>query len=236
MKHLLYYIWLPLLAVACVSAANSTPETYSIDFSAYVLRPLDSSNLYYKGNDQNLIKLELRKKSRSDYYKATLQIGDETIRIYRKQMAVTDKPEYQLVGQARIPPTNATQLLLLTQNKHSGDSLLNAYALDDTVASFPPGSLRLINITGANIFGQIGQYQLTLKNLESSEAFRNGKKNTFDISIAAEGGNRYHLLYKNDIRITSGSRGLLILTPPIRKGSVRIGANLLLESPNEVLE
>jgi hypothetical protein len=222
------------LAVTTASAAQ--PASYSVTFSTYALRPLETANLYYADAPESLTKLEFRKKSRSDHYKATIQSEDGTLRIYRKNPTSENGTPPTLIGQIRIEPTNAPLLLLLTQGSDHTNDTVNAYAIDYSQNNFPKGSIRLVNITGVDVFGKIGTGQITLKDGSISQAFKEGSREAFEVSIAAKGNNRYHLLYKNNIRITSGSRGLLILTPPSRKGSIRIGGHLLLESPNEIKE
>jgi len=220
--------------VATASAAQ--PASYSVTFSTYALRPLVTTNLYYADAPESLTKLEFRKKSRSDHYKATIQSEDGLLRIYRKNLTSENGTPPTLVGQIRIEPTNAPLLLLITQSSDRTNDTINGYAIDDSQSNFPQGSIRLVNIAGVDVFGKISTGQIALENGGVSRAFNQGNRETLDISIAAKGHNRYHLLYKNNIRITSGSRGLLILTPPAREGSIRIGGHLLLESPNEIKE
>ena len=228
------YIWITLLTVATASATQ--PASYSVTFSTYALRPLKTKNLYYADASKSLTKLEFRKKSRSDHYKATIHSEDGYLRIYRRNTTSEKGATPILVGQILIKPTSAPLLLLITQGSDHSNDTINAYAIDDSQSNFPQGSIRLVNIAGVNVFGKIGTGQIALENGDTSQAFNEGSRDTLDISIAAKGNNRYHLLYKNNIRVTSGSRGLLILTPPSRKGSTRIGGHLLLESPNEIKE
>lgn len=236
MKHYSYYTWIALLLIATISVTNASPATYSITFSAYALRPLDTSNLYYQEVGEHLTKLEFRKKSRSDHYKATIQVDDGLLRIYREQ-ATNEAPHLRVpIGQVHIKATDAPLLLLLTQDSSEENDKISVYAVNDSITNFPQGSLRLVNISGANTLGKVGEAKFSLNNGGISQAFKQGNKENIDISVVATGNNRYHLLYKNNIRITSGSRGLLILTPPTRKGSIRIGGHLLLESPNEIKE
>ncbi|KRP37504.1 MAG: hypothetical protein ABS34_02525 [Opitutaceae bacterium BACL24 MAG-120322-bin51] len=228
------YIWMTLVAVATVRAAE--PASYSVTFSTYALRALETENLYYADAPESLTKLEFRKKSRSDHYQATIQSEDGTLRIYRRNATSAKKTPAILVGRIRIEPTNVPLLLLITQGSDRTNDTINAYAIDDSQHNFPLGSIRLVNIAGIDVFAKIGTAQIALENEGISQAYTEGNRDPLGISIAAKGNNRYHLLYKNNIRITSGSRSLLILTPPTREGSIRIGGQLLMESPNEIKE
>jgi hypothetical protein len=228
------YIWLILVAVATAVAAE--PVSYSVTFSTYALRALKTENLYYADAPDSLTKLEFRKKSRSDYYQATIQSADGTLRIYRRNATSAKKTPPTLVGRIRIEPTNVPLLLLITADNDRTNDTINAYAIDDSQHNFPQGSIRLVNITGIDVFGKIGTAAMALKHGGISQAYNDGSRQPLDISVAAKGNNRYHLLYKNNIQVTSGSRSLLILTPPAREGSIRIGGHLLLESPNEIQE
>ena len=110
---------------------------------------------------------------------------------------------------------------------------VHAYAIDNSSEHFPQGSLRIVNITGLETIGCINTNELNVPNGTASQAILSAHSETLDISITAKSNQHHHLLYKNTLRITSGSRGLLILRPPTRKGSLRIGGHLLLESANE---
>jgi len=228
------YIWMTLVGVITASAVE--PASYSVTFSTYALRVLDTANLYYADAPQSLTKLEFRKKSRSDHYQATIQSEDGALRIYRKDTASAKEMPPTLVGRIRIEPTNVPLLLLLTSDSDRTKDMINAYAIDDSQHNFPQGSLRLVNIAGINLFGKVGTAQIALAHGGISQAYNQESPAPLDISIAVKDHHRYYLLYKNNIRITSGSRSLLILTPPARKGSIRIGGHLLLESANQINE
>ncbi|MGB0257380.1 MAG: hypothetical protein ACPGES_01895 [Coraliomargarita sp.] len=221
-----------LFALTTVSWAAS-PESYKIHFSTYALRPLDTANLYYQNAPESYTELTFRKKSRSDLHQATIQTSDAALRIFRKRDLPNGSEEYLPAGLTKVPQDKTQWLLLLTDNpKQPG--MVRAYVIEDSSTNFPKGSIRVANVTGVETIGKINTTAVNISNGATSQAFQTGVKETVDISVAAKGDSRYHLLYKNTIRITSGSRGLLILTPPIRKGSIRIGGHLLLESPNEV--
>jgi len=228
------YIWMALVAVVTASAVE--PASYSVTFSTYALRAQDTANLYFADAPESLIKLEFRKKSRSDHYQATIQSEDRTLRIYRRDPASAKKTPPILVGRIRIEPTNVPLLLLLTPDGDRTNDRIHAYAIDDSQHNFPQGSIRVVNIAGIDVYGKIGTAQIALEHGGISQAYNQGSRAPLGISIAAKDHNRYYLLYKNNIRITSGSRSLLILTPPTRAGSIRIGGHLLLESPNQINE
>ena len=228
------YIWMTLAAAVTPSAVE--PASYSVTFSTYALRAKDTANLYFADAPESLTKLEFRKKSRSDHYQATIQSEDRTLRIYRRDPASAKKTPPILVGRIRIEPTNVPLLLLLTPDGDRTNDRIHAYAIDDSQHNFPQGSIRLVNIAGIDVFGKIGTAQIALEHGGISQAYNQGSRAPLGISIAAKDHNRYYLLYKNNIRITSGSRSLLILTPPTRAGSIRIGGHLLLESPNQINE
>lgn len=228
------YIWMMLITVTTAAAAK--PASYSVTFSVYALQALKTTNLYYADAHNSLTKLEFRKKSRSDHYQATIQSDDGALRIYRQYATSAKKTPPILVEQIRIEPCNVPLLLLITADNDRTHDAINAYAIDDSQHNSSPGSIRLVNITGIDVFGKIGTALIALQHGGISQAYNQASRQPVDISVAAKGNNRYHLLYKNNIRITSGSRGLLILTPPIREGSIRIGGHLLLDSSNEIEE
>ena len=226
-----FYTAIVLVLTSLSLVASS--ESYTVKFSTYALRPLDTSSLYYLESPGSFTRLIFRKKSRSVLYQANIQTKDSSLHIYRKRQRPNEAAEYLPVGLAKVPQGDAQWLLLLTSDPADPDRV-RAYAIEDSATNFPKGSIRVANITGVVTVGEINSTTISIPNGTITKAFQSGSGETFDIAVAAKGSNRYHLLYKNSIRITSGSRGLLILTPPIRKGSIRIGGHLLLESPNEV--
>lgn len=226
-------VYLSIFFSLLASCWGQSPASYSVNFSVYALRPLATNNLYYQDSPESFTKLEFRPKSRSDIYQASIPSHNQSLRIYRQTISTNGETNYQLAGQTTLPQSQTPWLVILTNNP-SDSNTIKAYAVDDSSISYPKGSMRLANITGVEVVGKINDASVTLPSSQISQAFHGGSREAFDIAIAAEGNSRYHLLYKNTVRITSGSRGLLLLTPPVRKGSIRIGGHLLLESPNEV--
>jgi hypothetical protein len=227
------YIWMLLITV---TTAAAKPASYSVTFSTYALQALKTTTLYYADTPNSLTKLEFRKKSRSDHYQATIPSDDGTLRIYGQDATTAKKTPPILVERIRIEPSKVPLLLLITPDNDRTNDTIKAYAIDDSHHNFPLGSICLINITGVDVLVKVGTALNALQQGGISQAYNEASRQPVDISVAAKGNNRYHLLYKNNIRITSSSRGLLILTPPIRTGSVRIGGHLLLDSFNEVEE
>ena len=138
------------------------------------------------------------------------------------------------IGKVSLSTTDTKALLIFLQGDSPNDLIV--HSIDDSSRNFPLGSLRVANITEVNVIGKINDSQVAIKHGEASKPIQLGSKESAEISIAAKGDERFHLLYKNRLRITSGSRGVLIVRPPARKGSLRIGGHLLLESPNEIKE
>jgi hypothetical protein len=233
MKFITYF-WMMLITVTTVAAAK--PVSYSVTFSAYALQALKTTNLYYADAHNSLTKLEFRKKSRSNHYQATIQSDDGTLRIYRQSGTSAEKKPPTLVERIRIEPSKVPLLLLITVDNVRTQDAINVYVMDDSQHNFPLGSIRLVNITGIDVYGKISTALITLQHGGISQAYNQASPQPIDVSIAAKGNSRNHLLYKNHIQITSGSRGLLILTPPAREGSIRIGGHLLLDSSNEIEE
>ena len=233
------YAWhiLIFLISFCASTSQSHSEeasqTFTIDFSTYALRPIDTSNIYFKSANGSLTLIEFNPKSRSGNYTATLPIESGALHFYRKEIASAPQNIIQ-IGQVSLAPTDTRALLIFQEGDSPNE--LTIHSIDDSSRNFPLGSLRVANITEINVMGKINDSQITLKNGDASKAIQLGSNGSAEISIAAKGDERFHLLYKNRLRITSGSRGILILRPPTRTGSLRIGGHLLLESPNEIKE
>ncbi|WP_162029521.1 MULTISPECIES: hypothetical protein [unclassified Lentimonas] len=231
-RHILIVLG-SLCAFVSQSHSAEAPQTFTIDFTTYALRPIDTSNIYFKSANGSLTLIQFNPKSRSSNYTATLPVESGILHFYRKH-TVSDSPSITPIGHVSLTPTDTRALLIFQQGDSADD--LKIHSIDDSSRNFPLGSLRVANITEVNVIGKINDSQITIKNGDASKPIQLGSNGSAEISIAAKGGERFHLLYKNRLRITSGSRGILILRPPARKGSLRIGGHLLLESPNEIKE
>lgn len=228
--RLLLRITLLLCITLSTSHSAPAPLTFSIDFSAYALRPVDPSDIYFQNANGTLTLIQFTPKSRSRNYTATLKYDNQTLPFYRKKLT-TDGPVIQKIGQVSLSPSHSKVLLIFLQAESSND--VTVYPIEDSAEIFPTGSLRVINITKADIIGQVDDSRVDLQHKQASKPIQLTGKESAVVSIAAKGEERFHLLYKNQIRIRPGCRGILILRPPARKGSLRIGGHLLLDTPNE---
>ena len=152
------------------------------------------------------------------------------LRFIRRESTISGNSDTPL--SATKIPTASRELLIIFNQELTSDSTLpyKTIALEDSMQSFSLGSLRVLNMTGVDIFGTFNGSRFILKNGQSNQAGRTSQDGATEIAIAAEGKTRIHLLYKNSLNLLPDSRGLLILRPPARKGSLRIGGHLLTET------
>ncbi|MFW6218082.1 MAG: hypothetical protein ACOC4K_03705, partial [Verrucomicrobiota bacterium] len=176
--------------------------------------------------------LEFKPKSRSAKYEATLQVKDPILEFFRghpNQDKTIPGPE-NLLATVQLDPGHRDVLLIFQKNGRARSSPnYSVIAIEDTRQAFPPGRLKILNTTGVEILGSVNgsRFRLPDKQISSSVSL---PEESARVSIVAQGASRYHLLYRNTLQVDARSRALLILRPPSREGSFRIGGHLLLDS------
>lgn len=217
---------LPLLALTILGPLTLTgqQETFQVDFKVYGLRPGDYSNVMLQ-DSEGLKSITFKPKSRSESYTANLLFSDPVLRF--KHLDGEKVP----MAATRIEPNTRQILLIFTKTNQKNNRLpYTAIPVEDSTEGFGIGTLRVMNLTGVEIFGTFNGSRFILNNGESSEAGQTSNDGPTEIAVAAQGKSRIHLLYKNKLKLNPQSRSLLLLLPPERQGSLRIGGHLLTES------
>jgi hypothetical protein len=103
--------------------------------------------------------------------------------------------------------------------------------MEDSLQELKVGTVKIANLTGAEIIGSINGEIIKLATDQASESFKLNSNKRISLAFAAASATRHHLLYKNTLTLNSQARSLLILRPPKRSGSVKIQGQLLIEYP-----
>jgi len=232
---------LALLAItssfATTSTAQSLPKegSFNYRFSVYCLKPLDREGLYFRDASGQYTELELKLKSRSEVYEVKILYESPSLRFYRRQGTDNGDESMLLVAERQVQAGIGRCLLAFYKTrppgiKQEGDfPEFRVVEMNDSKSVFPNGSIRLLNTTGVNVIGNINGNRFELGQDESSQPFRGLSSAKAQVSIAARGKEKYHLLYKNVIPVSEDRRSLLIISPPAREGSLKVGGRLLID-------
>lgn len=220
---------------AATAQSPSAEGSFTYTFSAYCLKPLDREGLYFRDASGQYTQLELEPKTRSKLYEAKVLYESPSLSFYRKQKTVNGEELMRLVAEQQVKAGIDRCLLIFYISRSSrtepGGDLpeFRVVEMNDSKSVFPEGSIRLLNTTGVNVVGNINGNRFELGRDESSQPIQKLSTSKAQVSIAARGKERYHLLYKNLIPVSEESRSLLIISPPAREGSLKIGGRLLVD-------
>ncbi len=106
------------------------------------------------------------------------------------------------------------------------------YALDDSTAVFPFGSVRLLNVTKNNLAGEVGNTRLPLQP-GASQSLPDSSNGSLNVALAIYYEGKARLSYASNVRTKRGARTLLILMPSLRPGSIQVNLVSLDELPTK---
>jgi len=201
-------------------------------FTVYGLHPGDYSDIRYQGADGKLMELNFKRKRRSLTYKAKILRADPVLRFYRSASSES-ATEVKEIASLRLNESAHKLLLIFLPEKAAMDGALSILPIEEGAQQALAGTVRIFNLTGVTLYGIAENERFRLEHLDCGQPINLGKDNRGEFSILAEGSTRYHLVYKNELKVDDESQALLFLTPPYREGSLRIGGHLLYEEiPN----
>jgi hypothetical protein len=208
-------------------------EFRTVEFRAFNLKPGDFTDINFKNPAGDLTQLSFKKKSRTEAYTTKISAEDNYLYFYPKRSPDLEDPILLPITRTWIDPKWRSPLLLISDISTNDSVRYSITAFEDSYASFPPGSLKVVNISGVEIIGVIDGSRVTLNNSQASRSFKINDNEKIQVIIAAESSTRHHLLYKNTLSLNNNTRSLLILRPPRRNGSVKILGQLVIEYPPE---
>lgn len=220
-----------LMAISSISHAQ---ELRTVDFRAFNLGASDFSDIYFKDSAGELIKLNFKKKSRTEAYASKISAEDNFLYFYPKRNPSVEESQLVPIARTWIDPKWKFPLLIISEISTNDSVRYSISVFEDSSVSFPYGSLKVVNLVGRKIIGSIGGDRVTLNNSQASRSFELNDDGKIMVTIAGESSSRHHLLYKNTLLLNEDSKSLLILRPPRRNGSVKILGQLLLEYRPEV--
>jgi len=212
-----------------MSSISHAQELRIIEFRAFNLRPGDFTDIHFKDPAGELIKLNFKKKSRTETYATKISAEDNFLYFYPKRSLRLEESQLLPIARTWIDPKWKSPLLIISEISTNDSVRYSITTFEDSSVSFPYGSLKVVNLAGGKIIGSIGGNRVTLNNSQASRSFELNADGKILVTIAGESSSRHHLLYKNTLPLSEDSKSLLILRPPRRNGSVKILGQLLIE-------
>jgi hypothetical protein len=211
-------------------------EYRNVEFRAFNLRPGNFSEIYFYDSKNQISPIEFKKKSRTDLLTSRVNIEDNFLRFYLPNASqdLSEAMEPSVIASVWINPAWQTPLLIFSDRSDGDEIRYSVTAIEDSFQRFQIGSVKLVNLTGANVIGSLDGEIIRLMNDSASEDFKLPANERIEVAIAAQALTRHHLLYKNTLSLNKKTRSLLILRPPKRSGSIKIQGQLLIEyDPND---
>ncbi len=223
----LYFLGLLWLGVPSAGQSPGEKESFTFKFTVFGLHPGNYEGIHYFAPDGDPEELNFRKRQRSLTYSCEVELPVEPLRFFRIQSS-PEGPIFETVAQITPSPGWSEMLFLFTEPQQKQDSFpLTVFAADDDEKDFPFGTIRVLNLTGIPLGGSIDGRSEYIKPKDWTDAFRIKRAGEVDILFAAATSESLHLVYRKTMPLWENSRTLLILRPPSRRGSIRIGATTL---------
>jgi len=230
---------LAALPPAAFAQDNEDEATVSFDFSVFSLdrNPIEGVYFNSPSGDQEL---EFKKKARSVKYRYE---GPPEVVFYEIEFDEEGEKIRIPVARATVDQTLREPLFFFLPNKKEAETRRSFRLLpvEDSESAFPYGYLRVVNASGAELVGKIGDEQIKIKfaatepmPMDDLRANRNDP--WVKVYFAAEVGEQYELVYRNSILFRNDGRSILVLRPPLRSRSIKIHTYLLEDyRPNDSL-
>lgn len=147
---------------------------------------------------------------------------------------VGEPPIRTPLAQAAVPEKVTQPLFIFFPNPavgtDSGALPFLVYVFDDGPAGLPPRHLALINVSGLEFVGKInGQIMFVKSGLTPPMSVGRSAH----VELRTQFGQRFYQSYASSHPMLGTERVLMILLPPLRKGSIEIEVRLLKGRPDD---
>ena len=208
------------LLVVAASAQPADAPVRKIAFTVFATEPGEHvAYVPYPGATP--VPLAFFPTARSPHY---LHRGPETMHFYD---SVTGEP----VASVAVPPAIRTALFIFTANDAPESERYRVQVVDEDMARSPPGTLRILNLSGLQLTGTINRRQVALRE-GLNGPMRVGA--SASVLLRTPFRDRSYQAYAETIPLGASGRGLLLLLPPYRRGALEVQSRVLLDSPATV--
>jgi hypothetical protein len=194
--------------------------------------------LYYQPEPESeLMPLEFLNSARSIDYAYE---GFQEILFYELDPNFEKDPEsepspldgYRAVARVNLPESEQELLFIFFPVERNGRRSFLVFALNDSPAQFPYGSLRFFNATTFNLGGRIGSRRVDRIAPGDSPIFPMSSR-TSAIILAQTASGQFHFAFEGDIEGGSDERVLVIFFPPVLRGSIELQYRFLREDRDD---
>lgn len=227
---------LGLLLLPSLPAQQAEEPTVSLNLRFFPIHRQNIPNLFLQTSPGTFEPVTLRNRLRSDPHEYE---GPPRVVLFHRHEGPEDGEEF-------FTPATA-----VTVNQSSGDVLIflmppgiggginrddwTIIAIDDRVESFPNGTMRVLNATGVNLSGFVGEQPISLGYAVSAPFVpprpRRADLNApLPVMFALDLEPGHELVFANTLQIPDDGRSILVLRPPRRTRSIQIDT-FLLEEP-----
>ncbi len=197
-----------VLAALPVGAQEKPPAKETPSFRTLGLGYSAQDLFYLKENKD--VPLSITEDSRSQFF---VQPGGTTLSLYRLTKNTDGEVKRQPVVSVELTKGGRLPLLLFSPGKTAPV----VEVLDDSLATFPAGSYRVLNRLGEEIRTLFGKSPATVPGRSDrvidGEKDRNG--NTLFVQIHLAGKNPPKLVFSNNWAFGAGLRTMVVVMPPV---------------------
>ena len=172
--RLLFALFCFALPVALQAKEKSPAHSGSIQFSCVVWEPLPITAVFYR-DGKSYLPLEFFPGNRSQLY--PLKDGN-ALELFEKVTAADGALTYKLVGRAPLVAGARRMLFLVNPAPNAAGLPLRLYGVNDALDVFPPGTIRVINFSSAELqvkfAGQTSKLPRGGMSLVKSKVSKNG--------------------------------------------------------------
>lgn len=209
----------PFLVSTALAASLAEPPPREITFTVFSANPI--AGLYFHPSDEAPAeRLRFYPTARSPRYRYR---GPPRLRFF--ELAPASAAE-ATVADVVLPESTAHVLLLFTSVVSPGTAArkYQVVCLDDSALQRRPETFSILNLSGLELRGTIGKRAVVLEQGMNAPV-RIADATTVDLRTPFR--NRLYPAFAETLELNAGERGLLILFPPFRAGSLEVQSRLL---------
>ncbi len=200
-----------LLCIPLLHSLRASDETIRVTFTTL---GWDRTNetLYYQSQGQPYQPIVLNPRSRSQAYSYT---GPNPLTFFIARKGSQGETQYLPIVSASLPAESGEYLLLFVPSPEKRQ--FEVFALDDSLASFPWGSVRFFNMTSRNLGLLFDGEKIPLRPLEARTSSSKTDRKRVHLAILAIRDEKLRDIYNAQWGQDSRSRNLVFIKDTTRR-------------------